>query len=286
MDRPIKKLDDKRHSPFTIIKKEGESVYRLSLPKTWKRIHPVFNEKFLTPVVPSQYPSQQPPKPTPPIIVEGEEEYEIDELMDSRLSQGKLQYLVKWKDYPNRVDWTWEPESKILLENKEEFHEKHPSAPRRITAQLEFRPMPKPLTEVEVRTQTWPMGKETMSEGDFRVTQGLLPLLPQFFNEIETRRKTYEYRNYLFPDVRKMWLVNTETDMITHMIEVEKGEKHNDLRPDATPRQKYRYPITACHKLDTPLPRCSKIAIKGFETIVWSPTDKLTKIWVIRDDRL
>jgi len=23
----------------------------------------------------------------------------------------KLQYLVKWKGYPNCVDWTWEPES-------------------------------------------------------------------------------------------------------------------------------------------------------------------------------
>ena len=63
--------------------------------------------------------------------------------------------------------------------------------------------MPKPLTEVKVRTQTWPNGKETIPEKDFKITQGLLPLLPQFFNEIETRRKTYEYRNHLFPDVRK-----------------------------------------------------------------------------------
>ena len=83
-----------------------------------------------------------------------------------------------------------------------------------------------------------------------------------------------------------MWLVNTETDMITHMIEVEKGEEHNDLRPDGTPKRKYRYPIAAYHKLDIPLPRCLKIAIKGFKTIVNSPTDKLTKIWAIRDDCL
>ena len=68
-DWPIKKLDDKWHGPFTIVGKKGESAYWLQLPKTWKHIHPVFNEKFLTPSVPSQYPSQQPPKPTPPIIV-------------------------------------------------------------------------------------------------------------------------------------------------------------------------------------------------------------------------
>jgi hypothetical protein len=36
-DRPIKKLDDKRHGPFKIIGKEGKSVYRLELPKTWKK---------------------------------------------------------------------------------------------------------------------------------------------------------------------------------------------------------------------------------------------------------
>ena len=83
-----------------------------------------------------------------------------------------------------------------------------------------------------------------------------------------------------------MWLVNTETDMITHMIEVKKGEEHIDIRPDGSPKRKYRYPITACHKLDTPLPRCSKTAIKGFETRVLDPTNKLMKIWAIRDDRL
>ena len=82
----MKKLDDKRHGPFVMIGKEGESVYHLKLPKTWKHIHPVFNEKFLTPFTLSQYPSQQPPKPAPPIIIEGFKEYEIDELMDSKFS--------------------------------------------------------------------------------------------------------------------------------------------------------------------------------------------------------
>ena len=175
---------------------------------------------------------------------------------------------------------------KSFLRIREEFHERHPSAPRRITAQLQFRPMPKPLTEVKVRNQTWPIGKETTPEKDFVVTQGLLPLSPQFFNEIETRRKMYKYQNRLLPDVWKMWLVNTENDMITHMIEVRGGEEHNDTRPDGSPKRRYRYPIVACYKLDTPLPRCSKISIKGFETIVCSPTDKLTEIWAIRDDRL
>ena len=130
----------------------------------------------------------------------------------------------------------------------------------------------------------WPNGKETTPERDFKVTQGLLPLLPQFFNEIETRRKTYEYRNHLFPDVQKMWLVNTETNMISHMIEVGKGEEHNDMRADGTPKRKYRYPIIACYTLDEPI--LSRLTTKGFDTRIQNLTNKFTKIWAIRDDRL
>ena len=84
-DRPIGKLDDKRHGPFEVIKKEGKSAYRLRLPITWKKIHPVFNESLLTPFVPAKFPSQKKPDPPPPIIVEGEEEYEVEELMDSKV---------------------------------------------------------------------------------------------------------------------------------------------------------------------------------------------------------
>ena len=43
----------------------------------------------------------------------------------------KLQYLVKWKGYPNCVDWTWELE--LNLEHSPEaikdFHLSRPQAP-------------------------------------------------------------------------------------------------------------------------------------------------------------
>ena len=83
-----------------------------------------------------------------------------------------------------------------------------------------------------------------------------------------------------------MWLVNTETDMITHMIEVGKGEEHDDKQSDGSPKRKYRYPILACYKLNKPLPQCSKTPIRGFETIIRNPTQDLMEIWAIRDDRL
>ena len=109
-------------------------MYHLKLPTTWKKIHPVFNEALLTPHKPPVYPQQQLPQPAPPVIVKGDEEYEVDEILDSRMRNSKLQYLVCWKDYPARTDWTWELESNIthVPEVIKDFHTKNPSAPRRL----------------------------------------------------------------------------------------------------------------------------------------------------------
>ncbi|EGO03080.1 hypothetical protein SERLA73DRAFT_24846, partial [Serpula lacrymans var. lacrymans S7.3] len=111
-DRPAKKLDDKRHGPFEILEKIGESAYKLALPPTWRPIHPVFNEIKLTPYREAQFPSQQKPKPIPPVIVDGQEEYEVEEVLDSRLKRGKLEYLVHWKNYP-KEERTWEPKQHL-----------------------------------------------------------------------------------------------------------------------------------------------------------------------------
>jgi Chromo (CHRromatin Organisation MOdifier) domain len=147
-DRPIKKFDDKRHGPFTVIKKVGASSYKLKLPATWKKIHLVFNEIHLTPFTPAEYPSQKHPPPPPPIVTDEGEEYVIEEIMDSKLSRGKLKYLVKWEGYPNPTEWTWEPEESILVDNREEFHEKHPSTPQRVDIHgMNFKPIPGPFTD-------------------------------------------------------------------------------------------------------------------------------------------
>ena len=58
-------------------------AYHPKLPNTWKKIHPVFNEALLTPYEPPIYPQQQLPRPAPPVVIEGDEEYEVDEILDS-----------------------------------------------------------------------------------------------------------------------------------------------------------------------------------------------------------
>ncbi len=80
---PKKKLDDKCVSPFEIVEKAGASAYKLKLPPHWK-IHPRFNEKLLTLYIPPAFPNQELPPPLPPDLINDEEEFEIEEVLDSR----------------------------------------------------------------------------------------------------------------------------------------------------------------------------------------------------------
>ncbi|KNZ71900.1 hypothetical protein J132_05174, partial [Termitomyces sp. J132] len=44
------------------------------------------------------FPGQRPSQP-PPVKVEDEYHYEVNEILDSRIVRGRLQYLVRWKGY-------------------------------------------------------------------------------------------------------------------------------------------------------------------------------------------
>ncbi len=106
LPRPKKKLDDKRVGPFTILEKVGAAAYKLLLPTHWK-IHPRFNEKLLTPYTPPAFPNQEVPPAPPPELINDEEEFEIEEILDSkprtiRGGRGKkphevIDYFIKWK---------------------------------------------------------------------------------------------------------------------------------------------------------------------------------------------
>jgi hypothetical protein len=58
-------------------------------------IHPVFHVSLLDPVRQDPLPGQTIPTPEP-VIVEGESEYEVEEVLDSRIFRHQLQYLIKW----------------------------------------------------------------------------------------------------------------------------------------------------------------------------------------------
>ena len=146
--RPSKKLDDKHVGPFEVTGKTGAAAYKLKLPVTWKRKHPVFNEGLLKPYRPPAFPGQNKPLPPIPDIVDNELEYEVEKVLDSRMKRGKLEYLVHWKGYPNE-ERTWEPEANLgnAKAAVTEFHRQYPNAPRRVSEKLRFMEMPAPLTQ-------------------------------------------------------------------------------------------------------------------------------------------
>ncbi|SJL16931.1 uncharacterized protein ARMOST_20463 [Armillaria ostoyae] len=102
LPRPKKKLDNKHVGPFKILKKTGTSAYKLKLPPHWK-IHPHFNEKLLTPYVPPSFPNQEQPPPPPPDLIDNKEQWEIEEVLDSKTH--------KWKGWTHEHNsWVTEKE--------------------------------------------------------------------------------------------------------------------------------------------------------------------------------
>ncbi|MBW0491539.1 hypothetical protein O181_031254 [Austropuccinia psidii MF-1] len=85
--RPTKKLSEIRLGPFPILKKVNTHSYHLKLPSQWKSIHPVFHISLLGPVNTSIIANRN-QEPPPPIIIE-EEEWEVSQILDSKLKKAK-----------------------------------------------------------------------------------------------------------------------------------------------------------------------------------------------------
>jgi hypothetical protein len=169
-ERPSKKLDHKRFGPFEIVQKIGSSAYKLKLPKTM-RVHPVFHVSRLRPYEVDKI-AERKPMPVPdPVMIDGEPEWEVQEILDSRiktLGKGKnkktlLEYKVRWKGYPIE-EATWQPEEDLdnAPEVMKEYHSKYPNKPKRINA-IEFSHLSwKPLenfTEVDTsQVSQWENG--------------------------------------------------------------------------------------------------------------------------------
>jgi transposase InsO family protein len=125
--RPASKLDNKRHGPFEVTEKVSAYAYRLRLHEDM-HVHPVFHVSLLEPAPDDPYPGQR-QDPPPPVEIEGEQEWFVDQILDSRLHGRwrKLQYLVKWTGYDRPK---WEPAEMVNgLEAIDRFHEAYPDKP-------------------------------------------------------------------------------------------------------------------------------------------------------------
>ncbi len=128
---PSTKLAPKWYGPLEIIDKVGKAAYRIKPLPAWKsRKHWVFHETQFIPFVTPKWKSQKKPDPPPPVDVGGIEEYEVEQILGSRMYRRKLEYLVKWKGYGLEHN-EWLPYSEIHADRLiKEFHKKNPNAIR------------------------------------------------------------------------------------------------------------------------------------------------------------
>ncbi|MBW0529016.1 hypothetical protein O181_068731 [Austropuccinia psidii MF-1] len=101
------------------------------LPPQWKSIHPVFHISLLEAVNKSTIPNwhQEPP---PPIIIEKEEEWEVSQILDSKLKRRMLWYLMEWKGFSQDSGRsTWEPAKSLnnFPELVKDSHSLYPAKP-------------------------------------------------------------------------------------------------------------------------------------------------------------
>jgi hypothetical protein len=125
--RPNASLDYKRVGPFTILEKIGDLNYRLQLPESMQRMHDVFHVSILEKFHPNEIETRKMNEP-PPIIINNEEEYEVEKILDSRIKRNQVEYLIDWKGYGiDERCWVNEKEinAKKLIE---EFHRENPNA--------------------------------------------------------------------------------------------------------------------------------------------------------------
>ena len=104
--RPSLKLDVRRQGPFAIIAQVRTSAFRLDLPPSM-HIHPRFHVSLLEKHVANTFLDRL-MVPPPPLHVDGLPEFEVHEILDSRLRRGELQYLVDWVGY-DVSERSWQP---------------------------------------------------------------------------------------------------------------------------------------------------------------------------------
>ena len=137
----------KRHGPFLITKAISHVSYRLKLPPTWK-IHNIFHASLLTPYKETVINGQQYQEPAPDLI-DGQPEWEVDQILGARRHWNQLQYLVRWKGFSKAHD-SWEPLTHIKADDLiAEFYRKQPLAARNINYKD-----PSPPTHITIRTIT------------------------------------------------------------------------------------------------------------------------------------
>jgi len=102
--RRTEKLTERFVGPYKVKEIISSNAVKLELPSTVK-IHPVVNVSRIRRYV--EQVKGQKKEQLLPVIIEGEEEWEVERILNKRRVRGKNKYLVCWKGFTVESD-TWE----------------------------------------------------------------------------------------------------------------------------------------------------------------------------------
>ena len=116
-------------------------------------IHPVFHVSQLEPAIENTIPNRV-QSPPPPIEVEGEEEYKIAKILDSKIDRRRrtcpLIYYIRWRGYegtPEEFSWVLATEMHVD-ELLDDFHKRYPDKPGPLEKVIPSKSTPKEIAEV------------------------------------------------------------------------------------------------------------------------------------------
>jgi hypothetical protein len=135
-NRPSSKLSHRRLGPFVVEACVGQGAYHLKLTYHFRRLHPVFPTVKLSPALPDPIIGRRPALPSPTTLIDGEEEYEVEAILDSQMRYNCLEYLLKFKGYDEGHN-QWEVHTHVHAKPKIAlFHRKYPGAACHINAAI------------------------------------------------------------------------------------------------------------------------------------------------------
>src|SRR5882724_9311774 len=124
--------------------------------------HLVFSVMLLRPYSTDTIAKHVQRDPSPPVIKDRVEEYEVECILDSQVFRNKLEYLVCWKGYGVEEDeWGLAGDVKSMRQLVLEFHHRNPEVPQYISS-LNFASLPIcPISNFTDTLDTVPSGWAT-----------------------------------------------------------------------------------------------------------------------------
>ncbi len=122
--RSFKKLNDKMLNSFQITE-SIDSFYKLKLSETM-HIHDVFYSELLRSVV-NNFLFDQKNESSKSIVINDEDEWKINDILNFQCYRKWLQYRVKWKSYDNDLNWYNADDDEFMNAQKmiDDFHIKY-----------------------------------------------------------------------------------------------------------------------------------------------------------------